>query len=111
MLEKIHIHPRYNWRENLDRDIALLKLKKPISFTEYIHPVCLPDKETATKWGGQKGSRGVAGGEPRGLARGLVAEGLGWVLVLTLTACCLAEVPSRFRASVSSCTGVLDSGL
>ncbi|XP_060032468.1 prothrombin [Erinaceus europaeus] len=47
MLEKIIIHPRYNWKENLDRDIALLKLKKPITFSDYIHPVCLPDKETA----------------------------------------------------------------
>uniref|UniRef100_M3Y1S1 Prothrombin n=1 Tax=Mustela putorius furo TaxID=9669 RepID=M3Y1S1_MUSPF len=49
MLEKIYIHPRYNWRENLDRDIALLKLKKPIIFSDYIHPVCLPDKETAIR--------------------------------------------------------------
>ncbi|KAM9220047.1 prothrombin isoform 2-T2 [Dugong dugon] len=47
VLEKIYIHPRYNWRENLDRDIALLKLRKPIIFTDYIHPVCLPDRETA----------------------------------------------------------------
>ncbi|KAL0628552.1 Prothrombin [Plecturocebus cupreus] len=47
MLEKIYIHPRYNWRENLDRDIALLRLKKPITFSDYIHPVCLPDRETA----------------------------------------------------------------
>ncbi|XP_033063711.1 prothrombin [Trachypithecus francoisi] len=47
MLEKIHIHPRYNWRENLDRDIALMKLKKPVTFSDYIHPVCLPDRETA----------------------------------------------------------------
>nr|XP_020012016.1 prothrombin isoform X2 [Castor canadensis] len=46
MLEKIYIHPRYNWRENLDRDIALLKLKKPIAFSDHIHPVCLPDKQT-----------------------------------------------------------------
>ncbi|XP_005384064.1 PREDICTED: prothrombin [Chinchilla lanigera] len=46
MLEKIYIHPRYNWRENLDRDIALLKLKRPLSFSNYIHPVCLPDKQT-----------------------------------------------------------------
>lgn len=120
MLEKIHIHPRYNWRENLDRDIALLKLRKPISFTEYVHPVCLPDKDTATKWGGQKGSRGVAWGGAEGVgqgaggwgaARGLAAEDLGWVLGLTLTAYCLAEVPSLFHASASSCTGVLDSGL
>ncbi|XP_058162249.1 prothrombin [Dasypus novemcinctus] len=49
MLEKIFIHPRYNWRENLDRDIALLKLKKPITFSDYIHPVCLPDKETVVR--------------------------------------------------------------
>ncbi|VFV18657.1 prothrombin-like [Lynx pardinus] len=49
MLEKIYIHPRYNWRENLDRDIALLKLKKPIAFSSYIHPVCLPDKDTVAR--------------------------------------------------------------
>ncbi|XP_037021961.2 prothrombin [Artibeus jamaicensis] len=49
MLEKIQIHPRYNWRDTLDRDIALLKLKKPIAFSDYIHPVCLPDKQTATR--------------------------------------------------------------
>uniref|UniRef100_A0A452SNR5 Prothrombin n=1 Tax=Ursus americanus TaxID=9643 RepID=A0A452SNR5_URSAM len=49
MLEKIYIHPRYNWRENLDRDIALLRLKKPIAFSNYIHPVCLPDKDTAVR--------------------------------------------------------------
>ncbi|XP_049635940.1 prothrombin [Suncus etruscus] len=49
MLERIIIHPRYNWRENLDRDIALLKLKKPIHFTDHIAPVCLPDRETANK--------------------------------------------------------------
>lgn len=50
MLEKIYIHPRYNWRENLDRDIALLRLKKPIAFSNYIHPVCLPDRDTAVRW-------------------------------------------------------------
>ncbi|MCQ7614244.1 trypsin-like serine protease, partial [Salmonella enterica] len=49
MLEKIYIHPRYNWRENLDRDIALLKLKKPVVFSDHIHPVCLPDKQTAAR--------------------------------------------------------------
>ncbi|XP_012644984.1 prothrombin [Microcebus murinus] len=49
MLEKVYIHPRYNWRENLDRDIALLKLKKPVTFSDYIHPVCLPDKETVAR--------------------------------------------------------------
>ncbi|XP_037696384.1 prothrombin [Choloepus didactylus] len=49
MLDKIHIHPRYNWRDNLDRDIALLKLKKPITFNDHIHPVCLPDRDTVAR--------------------------------------------------------------
>ncbi|XP_027693546.1 prothrombin, partial [Vombatus ursinus] len=48
-LEKILIHPKYNWKENLDRDIALLKLKQPITFTDYIHPVCLPSKDVVQK--------------------------------------------------------------
>ncbi|XP_042302896.1 prothrombin [Sceloporus undulatus] len=45
MLDKIIIHPKYNWKENLDRDIALLHLKKPVAFSDYIQPVCLPTKE------------------------------------------------------------------
>ncbi|XP_004619129.1 prothrombin [Sorex araneus] len=49
MVERIIIHPRYTWRETLDRDIALLKLRKPITFSDYIIPVCLPDKQTANR--------------------------------------------------------------
>ncbi|XP_074853711.1 prothrombin [Carettochelys insculpta] len=45
LLDKIIIHPKYNWRENLDRDIALMLLKKPIPFSDYIHPICLPTRE------------------------------------------------------------------
>ncbi|XP_074129105.1 prothrombin [Sminthopsis crassicaudata] len=48
-LEKIIIHPKYNWKENLDRDIALLKLKQPIAFSDYIRPVCLPSKDVVQK--------------------------------------------------------------
>ncbi|XP_028914844.1 prothrombin [Ornithorhynchus anatinus] len=44
-LELIIIHPKYNWKENLDRDIALLKLKRPVPLSDYIHPVCLPTKD------------------------------------------------------------------
>lgn len=86
MLEKIYIHPRYNWRENLDRDIALLKLRKPITFSDYIHPVCLPDKETATKWGGQGVWRGGAAsmglrgraGRGGGVAWGRITAEVAW---------------------------------
>ncbi|KAL7992318.1 hypothetical protein Chor_016574 [Crotalus horridus] len=44
-LDKIIIHPKYNWMENLDRDIALLRLAKPVPFSDYVHPICLPTKE------------------------------------------------------------------
>ncbi|XP_034035444.1 prothrombin isoform X1 [Thalassophryne amazonica] len=44
-IDEIIIHPRYNWKVNLDRDIALLHLRRPTTFTERIHPVCLPDKK------------------------------------------------------------------
>ncbi|XP_039214201.1 prothrombin-like isoform X2 [Crotalus tigris] len=44
-LDKIIIHPKYNWMENLDRDIALLRLAKPVPFSDYVHPICLPTKQ------------------------------------------------------------------
>ncbi|KAM3918154.1 prothrombin isoform 2-T2 [Leptodactylus fuscus] len=49
-LEQIIVHPQYNWKENLNRDIALMRLKKPLTFTNYIHPVCLPTKEIVQKF-------------------------------------------------------------
>ncbi|XP_053305162.1 prothrombin [Spea bombifrons] len=49
LLERIIVHPKYNWKENLDRDIALIQLKRPLTFSDYIHPVCLPTKEVVQK--------------------------------------------------------------
>ncbi|MGH0159483.1 UNVERIFIED_CONTAM: hypothetical protein FKN15_056283 [Acipenser sinensis] len=46
-LDEIILHPKYNWKENLDRDIALLHLRKPLTFTENIVPICLPTKKVA----------------------------------------------------------------
>nr|BDS91678.1 prothrombin [Heterodontus japonicus] len=48
-IDKIIVHSRYDWRENLDRDIALLHLKKPTVFTEYISPICLPALDVAKR--------------------------------------------------------------
>ncbi|XP_032895122.1 prothrombin [Amblyraja radiata] len=47
-IDKILVHSRYNWMRNLDRDIALLHLSKPIHFTNYIAPVCIPSREVAS---------------------------------------------------------------
>ncbi|XP_007244969.4 prothrombin [Astyanax mexicanus] len=46
-IDEIIIHPKYNWKENLNRDIALLHMKKPVTFTNEIHPICLPSKSVA----------------------------------------------------------------
>ncbi|KAJ8344200.1 hypothetical protein SKAU_G00315290 [Synaphobranchus kaupii] len=46
-IDNIIVHPKYNWKENLDRDIALLHLRRPITFTDEIHPICLPTKKIA----------------------------------------------------------------
>lgn len=35
----------------MDRDIALMHLKRPVVFSDYIHPVCLPTKEIVQRWG------------------------------------------------------------
>lgn len=49
-IDEIIIHPKYNWKENLNRDIALLHTKKPVEFNSRIHPVCLPTKNTVNTW-------------------------------------------------------------
>uniref|UniRef100_A0A3P8Z4I8 Prothrombin n=1 Tax=Esox lucius TaxID=8010 RepID=A0A3P8Z4I8_ESOLU len=46
-IDEIIVHPKYNWKENLDRDIALLHMRRPVVFTDQIHPVCLPTKKVA----------------------------------------------------------------
>ncbi|KAK0133294.1 Prothrombin [Merluccius polli] len=43
-IDNIIVHPKYNWKENLNRDIALLHLKRVVQFDDRIHPVCLPSK-------------------------------------------------------------------
>ena len=46
-IDEIIVHPKYNWRENLNRDIALLHMRRPVTFTDEIHPICLPSKKVA----------------------------------------------------------------
>ncbi|XP_077462624.1 prothrombin [Stigmatopora argus] len=46
-IDKIIVHPKYDWKVNLNRDIALLHMRRPITFTNEIHPVCLPKKKEA----------------------------------------------------------------
>ncbi|CAI5638749.1 unnamed protein product [Oreochromis niloticus] len=46
-IDEIIVHPKYNWKENLNRDIALLHMRRPVIFTDKIHPVCLPSKTVA----------------------------------------------------------------
>ena len=44
--DEIIVHPEYNERSlNKINDIALIKLKKYVTFTHFIMPICLPSKE------------------------------------------------------------------
>lgn len=44
-IDRIIVHPKYNWRENLNRDVALLHMRRPVQFSDNIHPICLPSKK------------------------------------------------------------------
>ncbi|XP_064618831.1 trypsin-like [Lineus longissimus] len=68
-ISRIIVHPKYNSFTS-KHDIALLKLSRPVAFSNEIQPVCLPDandasvewktgldlKCTATGWGNTKGT-------------------------------------------------------
>ena len=49
-LSKIFIHPQYNSR-TVDYDIALVKLSKPVKYTKYIRPACIPASGSKVKAG------------------------------------------------------------
>ena len=40
-LTEVIVHPDYDQASPSDSDIALLKLSSPVTFTDYISPVCL----------------------------------------------------------------------
>ncbi|CAN9498307.1 unnamed protein product [Ophioblennius macclurei] len=46
-IDEIIVHPKYNWKVNLNRDIALLHMRRPVQFSNEIHPICLPSKAVA----------------------------------------------------------------
>ncbi|XP_042666614.1 coagulation factor X [Centrocercus urophasianus] len=46
--EKIFVHSKYI-AETYDNDIALIKLKEPIQFSEYVVPACLPQADFANE--------------------------------------------------------------
>ena len=43
---QIVLHPNYD-SDSSDNDIALLKLASPVTFTDYIRPVCLAASDSA----------------------------------------------------------------
>jgi len=72
-IARIIPHPSYN-TDTADYDVAVLELKRPVTFTKYIQPVCLPDaghhfptskKCLISGWGYLRGDfckQGVVGG-------------------------------------------------
>jgi len=57
------VHPNYLPRKK-DYDIALVRLSSPLTFNDYVKPVCLPKTRVAggtncviTGWGGTEGKQ------------------------------------------------------
>ncbi|XP_076348415.1 venom protease-like [Tachypleus tridentatus] len=53
-VQQIIVHPDFSLPRRYYNDIAILKLAKDITFTDYIRPVCLPD--TSSSFIGQDGT-------------------------------------------------------
>ena len=69
-LSQIVVHPDYN-NTFLNNDIALMKLSRPVFFTDYIRPVCLASNTsqfyTSTScWATGWGNLGKNGEDPAG---------------------------------------------
>lgn len=45
-IENWYIHEEFRKGQLMNNDIAIILLKRPIQFTNYIQPICLPDKYT-----------------------------------------------------------------
>ena len=43
-VKRIIVHPGWNTR-NLNNDVAMFELEKPIQFNKYVSPVCLPNDD------------------------------------------------------------------
>lgn len=44
-IENWYIHEKFRDQKHMNNDIALILLKTPIRFNDYIQPICLPDKD------------------------------------------------------------------
>ncbi|XP_072515096.1 coagulation factor IXb isoform X2 [Salminus brasiliensis] len=43
-IAQYHTHPNYNFQRSHNHDIALLKLRAPVAFSDYARPICLGPK-------------------------------------------------------------------
>jgi len=107
-LSEIHVNPKYD-SSKITYDITLLKLEKPVSYTDHISPICLPAK--------QDEKLPAAGADLFVTGWGAVRQGgadsptLKQVTVpLVDTDSCKASYPGQIYEDVMFCAGLKEGG-
>ncbi|XP_029456591.1 transmembrane protease serine 11C-like [Rhinatrema bivittatum] len=107
-LAKIIIHENYN-TTTYSNDIALLQLSKPITFTPYIQPVCLPDAGDIFLNESNYFVTGWGTGESVGLLSSVLQQ--AQVKLINTDICNSAAVYNNSITSSMLCAGYLTGGI
>ncbi|KAI5101373.1 haptoglobin [Silurus meridionalis] len=59
-VEKVFLHPAYQNASDIDNDLALIQLKEPVSFSDTVFPIPLPEKDDNLEE--REGQKGVIAG-------------------------------------------------
>ncbi|XP_027008872.1 haptoglobin [Tachysurus fulvidraco] len=59
-VEKVFLHPAFQNASDVDNDLALIKLKEPVSFSDTLFPIPLPEKNDSLEE--SEGQRGIIAG-------------------------------------------------
>jgi len=107
LIDAVYVHPEFEV-DTTSYDVALLKLSKPINFTDHIAPICLPYQDEPLP---KPGTSVVVTGWGLLKTGGAVSSTLQEVAVpLVDSKACKAAYPGAIEEEVMFCAGPLNGG-